>query len=351
MKLVLLLKSRNTAHLVRQQKQVTRNGKTFMQTVWVNPNNEQHNGRRKEQAENTQEKHGNQFILPQKFKAGEWCKQFVDPQATPDDAGVVHILKSFGTGLSAELEKRINDAITDNKALTSTHKWYRTTEEVGKNARYTREREELHDKIITKLLSPVKIRTAKPENGNKPTMIMLGGRGGSGKSWFKNNLYDPNKFAVLDADGIKEELPEYKDWNANQLHEESSDILEQMIDLCKSEGLNVVIDMTMKTPKSAYERLALFKDKGYRTEAHYMHLPPQEAAKRAIKRYRDGDDKPGQYKGRFVPPAVILSMRQNEETFDQIKGLVDNWSFRDSTEGFPPKLISQKNGKRGRGLE
>ncbi|MDR2447794.1 MAG: zeta toxin family protein [Treponema sp.] len=93
-----------------------------------------------------------------------------------------------------------------------------------------------------------------------------------------------HKFIVLDADNIKEELPEYEGWNANQLHEESSDILDQMIDFCKTNGLNEVIDMTMKTPKSAYERLALFKDKEYRTEAHYMRLPPQEAAKRAIKR-------------------------------------------------------------------
>ncbi|MDR1073534.1 MAG: zeta toxin family protein [Treponema sp.] len=346
MKLVLLLKARNTAHLVRQQKQVTRNGKTFMQAVWVNPNKERHNGERKTQTENTQEKRGNHFIPPQKFKAGDWAKQFVDPQATPDDAGSDHVLKSFGSGSEAELKKRINDAIAKNKALTPTYKWYRITEEGGKNARYNSGREELHDKIKEKLLSPAKIRTAKPEDGNKPTMIMLGGRGGSGKSWFKNNLYDPNKFVILDADSVKEKLPEYECWNANQLHEESSDILEQMIDFCKENGLNVVIDMTMKTPKSAYERLTLFKDKGYRTEAHYMHLPPQEAAKRAIKRYRDGDDKPGQYKGRFVPPEVILSMRQNEETFDQIKGLVDNWSFRDSTEGFPPKLISQKSGKR-----
>jgi predicted ABC-type ATPase len=347
MKLVLLSKARNTAHLVRQKKQVTRNGKTFMQAVWVNPNKEQHSGEQKTQTENTQEKRGNHFIPPQKFKAGEWCRQFVDPQATPDKTGAEHVLKSFGNESAAELKKRINEAITDNKALTPTYKWYRTTGESGKNARYTREREELHGKIMTKLLSPAKIRTAKPEDGNKPTMIMLGGRGGSGKSWFNNNLYDPNKFVILDADSIKEELPEYKNWNAAQFHEESSDILEQMIDFCKKNRLNVVIDMTMKTPKSAYERLALFKDKGYRTEAHYMHLPPQEAAKRAIKRYRDGDDKPGQYKGRFVPPEVILSMRKNEETFDQIKGLVDNWSFRDSTEGFPPKLISQKSGKNG----
>jgi predicted kinase len=348
MKTVLLMKARDTAHLVRQQKQVTRNGKTFMQTVLVNPNKGQHNGTRQAQTENMQEKRGNHFIPPQNFKAGEWCKRFVDPKATPDEAGVDHVLKSFGNGSAAELKERINGAIADNKALTPTHKWYRTTEEGGKNAHYTREREALHGKIMTKLLSPAKIKTAKPENGNKPTMMMLGGRGGSGKSWFKNNLYDPNKFVILDADSIKEALPEYEGWNANQLHEESSDILEQMIDFCKNNGLNVVIDMTMKTPKSAYERLALFKDKGYRTEAHYMHLPPQEAAKRAIKRYRDGEDKPGQYKGRFVPPGVILAMRQNEETFDQIKGLVDNWSFRDSTEGFPPKLISQ-NKRRGTG--
>jgi hypothetical protein len=118
-----------------------------------------------------------------------------------------------------------------------------------------------------------------------------------------------------------------------------------MLETCRNGGLNVVIDMTMKTPKSAYERLALFKDKGYRTEAHYMHLPPQEAAKRAINRYRNGE-KENDYKGRFVPPEAILKMRQNEETFDLVKDLVDDWSFRDSTDGFPPKLISQ-NGKGG----
>jgi predicted kinase len=346
MKLVLLLKARNTAHLVRQQKQITRNGKTFMQTVLVNPNKQQHGKAHAAQAEaprNTTDKH---FIPPQKFTASDWAKQFVDPKATPDGAGVDHVLSSFGNGSAAELKEKITEAVDANKKATQTVKWYRTNDKEGKEAEYTPEREALHGRIMGALLSPDKLRSAKPREGEKPAMIMLGGRGGSGKSWFKGNVYDPNKFVILDADMIKEELPEYEGWNANQLHEESSDILEQMIDLCKREGLNVVIDMTMKTPKSAYERLALFKDKGYRTEAHYMHLPPQEAAKRAIKRYRDGDDKPGQYKGRFVPPGIILSMRQNEETFDLIKGLVDDWSFRDSTDGFPPKCISQK-GKRG----
>jgi predicted kinase len=285
------------------------------------------------------------FIEPQKFNAYDWARQFVDPKATPNDAGVDYILDSFKNSSAEELKKKIEWAIGANKQVTPTKDWYCVNKKEGKDAEYTSDREALHGRIMNKLLSPDKMRTAKPRSGEKPTMIMLGGRGGSGKSWFKNNVYDPDKFVILDADSIKEELPEYKGWNAYQLHDESSDILEQMIDLCKNNGLNVVIDMTMKTPKSAYERLALFKDKGYRTEAHYMHLPPQEAAKRAINRYRNGD-KENDYKGRFVPPGNILAMTKNEETFDLIKGLVDDWSFRDSTDGFPPGLISTK-GKGG----
>jgi predicted kinase len=301
MKMVLLMKARNTGHLVRQQRQVTRNGKTFMQTVLVNPNKEQHNDRTPGQitSSNTTKKH---FISPQKFKAGDWAKQFVDSRATPDEAGVDHVLNSFENGSAVELKEKIAWAINANNQVTPTKDWYCTNKKEGKDAEYTPDREAIHGRIMNKLLSPDKIRTAKPRDGEKPTMIMLGGRGGSGKSWFKSNVYDPDKFVVLDADSIKEELPEYKGWNAFQVHEESSDILEQMIDFCKRERLNVVIDMTMKTPKSAYERLALFRDKDYRTEAHYMHLPPQEAAKRAIRRYRDGGEKPGEYKGRFVPP-------------------------------------------------
>jgi predicted ABC-type ATPase len=197
---------------------------------------------------------------------------------------------------------------------------------------------------------------AKPNPGEKPTLMMLGGRGGSGKSWFKidpeknpgGGIYDPNKFVILDADSIKEQLkPPYEGWNAFQVHEESSDILEQAIEICVTLGLNVVLDMTMKTPKSAIDRISKFKEKQYQTEAHYMHLPPHEAAKRAIGRYKDGEGKPGEYKGRFVPVDTILAMAQNEESFDMVKYMVDDWSFRDNNvkRGEPPILISQKNRK------
>jgi predicted ABC-type ATPase len=323
--------------------------------VWVNPNQaKQAQGRIAGDAGGNISSKAKNFISPEKFNAADWSKQYVDSKATPDDAGVQHVLDSFGNGSATELKKKIdwaikeNDKIKDEKRLTADI--YRISGE-GREAAYTQKRKSKHGEIIQKMLSPDKVEIALPKIGEKPTFMMLGGRGGSGKSWFKNNVYDPKKFVILDADWIKEQLPEYDGWNANQVHEESSDILEKAIDKCVALGLNVVLDMTMKTPKSALARLAAFKEKGYRTEAHYMHLPPQEAAKRAITRYRDGDDKPGEYKGRFVPPGVILSMRSNEGTFDQIKDLVDDWSFRDSTGGFPPALISQKNGEnRQKGL-
>ena len=349
MLVLLMRKARRRGDLVPIKKQVTRDGRTFTQTVWVSPNKERHNGKLRAQTENTREKRGGHFISPQKFKAGEWCKQFVDPQATPDQAGVKYILKNFGKD-GADIARKIEWAIDENKKLAYNHQLtyekYRTSGE-GEDARYTPERESLHGRIIQDILSPDKIRMAKPEPGKKPTLIMLGGRGGSGKSWFKGNLYNPDKFVVLDADSIKEQLkPEYAGWNAFQVHEESSDVLEQAIKTCVDLELNVVLDITMKTPKSAIERINKFKEKGYRTEAHYMHVPPQEAAKRAIGRYR-GDD--GEYRGRFVPVDTILKMTENEKSFDQVKELVDDWSFRDNNvkRGEKPILISQKRGNKG----
>jgi predicted ABC-type ATPase len=166
---------------------------------------------------------------------------------------------------------------------------------------------------------------------------MLGGRGGSGKSWFEGNVYDPQKFIVLDADVIKGMLPEYEGWNAAQVHEESSDILESIIKTARDKGLNVVLDATMKTAKSAIAKMQAFKNKGYTIEAHYMHLPRQEAAKRAVSRFM------GKTK-RYVPINVVLSNTSNEETFDLIKAEADNWSFRDNNvpKGRGPIVISEK---------
>jgi predicted kinase len=288
--------------------------------------------------------HGKGWVPPDEFTAGEWKKQWDDPKANKDDAGVEHIMNSFET-LKEEIERHVKETDAKNYELIYTkqltHQLYRKSGE-GPSSIYTEDRQKLHDEIESEILAPDKIHSAKPPEGEKPTFMMLGGRGGSGKSWFQNNIYDPGKFVILDADSIKERIPEYDGWNANQVHEESSDVLEKILQRCLEQGLNVVLDATMKTPEKATEKLAQFIAKGYKTEAHYMHLPRQEAAKRAVMRFRNGK-KEGDYRGRYVPVKVVLGMTTNEETFDLVKNMVDSWSFRDNNvkRGEQPILISE----------
>lgn len=188
------------------------------------------------------------------------------------------------------------------------------------------------------LFSAEKVKSATPVPGEKPKFIILGGRGGSGKSSFKNSVYDPAKFIVLDADKIKSMMPEYEGWNAAQVHEESGEIFDNVARMARERGLNVVLDKTMKTAKSAVADVQAFKDAGYHTEAHYMHLPRQEAAKRAVQRFIDGGAN-----GRYVPISVVLSNTSNEGSFDDVRKLVDAWSFRDNNvaKGDKPVLISE----------
>ena len=186
---------------------------------------------------------------------------------------------------------------------------------------YSDERKEIHKKIARDLLSGKK-------RSKNPTFILLGGRGGSGKSQFKNEVYNEKDFVVLDADKIKEMLPEYKGWNAAHLHEESADILESVLSEARRRGLNVVLDATMNGLESTQRRLNMFKDDGYRTEMHYMFLPRQKAARRAITRFVDRPN------GRYVPINTILGMKNNEENFEKLKGSVDAYSFSNNDVPF-----------------
>jgi predicted ABC-type ATPase len=190
--------------------------------------------------------------------------------------------------------------------------------------------------IEDKFLSDEMIAAATPAEGEKPTFTILGGRGGSGKSWFNGKVFDPKKAIVLDADEIKHMLPEYEGWNAFQVHEESGDLFDAITEKALALGLNIVHDATMKTPARAVALVKGFKEAGYKVAAHYMHLPRAEAAKRAVKRFLGPT-------GRFVPPEVILGNTKNEAAFDQVKALADVWSFRDNQnrDDNGPTLIAE----------
>jgi predicted ABC-type ATPase len=283
--------------------------------------------------------------MPVPFSGADYMKQFDNPDVTP-----ASVLASFPPDTGAKIaatQKRL-------EALVATDKLHSV------NGVYSAEREALHNRILYEgvhgfdpetggkrfyppLIDRDRVAAARPMNGGQPTFTILGGRGGSGKSAFDGvrfpdaRVYDREKVLLFDADVIKHMLPEFEGFNANQVHEESSFILGRAIDRAKALRANIVLDGTLKSRDSALNNVLSFQNDGYRVEAHYMHLPREEAAKRAVARYLGPT-------GRYVPPEVILGNVRNEANFDEIARIVDDWSFRDNNvpRGQPPKLIARK---------
>lgn len=219
-----------------------------------------------------------------------------------------------------ELLNRITKADTYNTKVINdnqqTQKLYSDCKGI-----YNSERIILHNKILDEIF--VNSNNAKPKTGLKPTFIMLGGRGGSGKTKFgKNgeaNVYNSNSYIVLNTDEIKKRLPEYKGFNAYEVHEESCDILNRALDISMQKKLNVVLDGTMSDFNYCEKTLKQFTETGYNIEMYYMYLPREKAAERAMLRFN--------YNGRYVPLDVLLKMINNEANFDKLKSYASKYAF------------------------
>ena len=67
-------------------------------------------------------------------------------------------------------------------------------------------------------------------------------------------MFDSDNFLVLDADALKEYIPEYEGWNAGEVHEESSYLNKKIKEKAFERGLNIIIDGTMNyNPKKPYK--------------------------------------------------------------------------------------------------
>ena len=201
-----------------------------------------------------------------------------------------------------------------------------------------------HHRIARELMPVEQINAATPPPGEQPTLYILGGRGGSGKGWFtkKGSLAGiKDKAVYVNNDDVKERMPEWRGWNAGQVHEEASHIGEGMEKYARDNKLNLIVDATLKSEKSLAQRIKEFKAAGYKISGHYMYASPATAAERALKRFVDGNAEDG--KGRFVPPEYSLASTTNEHTFDSHRDDMDYWEIYDNM-GKSPKLHSRKGG-------
>ncbi len=208
---------------------------------------------------------------------------------------------------------------------------------------YTAEREAIHRQIANEFFAPDKVAAALPAAGEKPVLIMLGGRGGSGKSWLtgQHGPVDAGKALLIDSDAIKAKLPGYEGWNASAYHEESTHILNMVDKRALALGVNTIHDATLKSEATSAMRMAQYEEAGYEVEGYYMYASPETAATRAMSRYSKG----GKFNGRFVPPEIILGNTNNEKNFDKMSGGFRKWAVYDNNaEGSAgPKFISRSH--------
>lgn len=202
----------------------------------------------------------------------------------------------------------------------------------------TPERQELHDKIKAEFLDNVK----PPPKDQKPVAIFMMGPPASGKSSAVKGI-DRSKYVTVDADGIKERLPEYrmavehsaKD-AAGMAHEESSYLAKQIRDAALEQRKNMLFDGTGANAKNYIDQIKRFQKAGYQTKVIYTDLDQSEGTRRALAR--------SEHTGRYVPPKFIDKAYQSiPPNFHQIQGAADEAAMF-NTRVSPPQLVYSRSG-------
>lgn len=204
---------------------------------------------------------------------------------------------------------------------------------------YTPERAAVHRQIISKLFAPEAVKAATPAAGDKPVLTVLGGRGGSGKSWFTapGGPVDTSKSILLDSDAIKAMLPGYENWKAPLYHDEATDLLALCDAVATKLGVNTIHDATLKSGANMAKRIKSYGDARYDVNGFYMYASPDVAAERALRRFSKG----GKFTGRFVPPDVILKKNvENEKNFDDLIPTLKKWAIYDNDSPAGPRLVA-----------
>lgn len=196
----------------------------------------------------------------------------------------------------------------------------------------------MHRRIVREVLA----------SGNPPPHVtILGGGGGAGKSTIVRK-YDLGKGqAVVNADDIKEKIPEYNqlvkagDMSAAAfVHEESSKIAKDVQAEARQHGVGLLLDQVGSNPAKVTAQVRQFVRAGYTDiDAVYVTVPTQVAVDRAQAR--------AQRSGRAVPEAILRAAHRDvSRGFEEIAALPElrDVKLYDNT-GAEPVLIA--SGGRG----
>ena len=226
-----------------------------------------------------------------------------DAQVSADSLSEESILNEGKNLLSPETKKWIeehkpayDESLDDegnNAACRKLSKEFQKVAGVEDSTVYnSKERNALRDKIRDYLYN-VGIENRKRDR--QATLII--GLSASGKSTISDSLLKDGGYLLVDADEAKKLLPEYNNGLlAGFVHEESSDINKELLNLAIINGDNVCLP-TVGGGDGLFKKIKLLKAAGYRVKVSLAHVPVEEAKRRVIQRFKD--------EGRFVDTAII----------------------------------------------
>lgn len=150
----------------------------------------------------------------------------------------------------------------------------------------TRERAALHEEMIRHAVDGI------PTNVDNPTLLLMGGGGGSGKGtllqsdvsadWLPDGSIAKGKHVRIDADELKMALPEYPALTASGhkvevasfTHEESSHLTKRIQKAAEAQRSHIVLDGTGDSKQSKVEdKIQSARSKGYSVVAEYVTAP------------------------------------------------------------------------------
>jgi chloramphenicol 3-O-phosphotransferase len=235
---------------------------------------------------------------------------------------------------------------------------YRTGEQKNGLPIYKKERQAVHREVQKQFLRTSEGREIKkpPPHEQKVAIVMMGGPASGKTSVVKGSLgISPDRtfadagFVNVNPDDCKELLPEYnaalnmpggksaKD-AAFMVHNESSDIADQILNIGIDQGLNLVVDGTGKNYRKHVEKIERLKAAGYHVKLVMPDVDMEEARKRSSDR--------AEATGRWVPqgpppkdnPDIIgEAYPKIQKNFESIARVADEFQMWD-TRGRPPSL-------------
>lgn len=238
-----------------------------------------------------------------------------------------------------ELDKERRGMIGLNPDERTWQKGTPGLEEPDENGRFpetmaegTPERQAYRNRVIEEFVSKGSTEP-KGKDGKKLAIVMMGGPA-SGKSTIRRQMYgDEPGFVTMDADAVKEYLPEYRlgvangdMYSAARVHEESSTVAKRIRDEAIRRGMNVIIDGTGGNLRGYSDMMNKLRAEGYEIRLIMPQVEVETGVARALKRSHST--------GRFVPEHVIRGNYDRiPRNFAPLARLADEATMIDSASG------------------